>query len=105
MKNIMDAKSVDQIQELTKVIKGYIGKDIVIMSDDRLQTFDKVDVSVTDESIVLESECEDSIIEFTFNEIDDLYIDEIELFEDKDLKEIHIVFLYEGNEYSILNLV
>ena len=105
MKNIMDAKSVDQIQELTKVIKGYIGKDIVIMSDDRLQTFDKVDVSVTDESIVLESECEDSIIEFTFNEIGELYVDIINIFEDKDLKEIHTVFKYKGRQYSILNLV
>jgi len=45
------------------------------------------------------------MIEFTFSKIDDLYFDENNMFDDKNLKEIHIVFLYEGKEYSILNLV
>jgi len=104
-------KNVKSIQELVNTVIGYKGKDIVVTSIDRLQVFDKVDVSIYGNKFIIESKNEDNIIEFLFNEIEDLYVDEIELFEDKNsckyigLKEIHIVFLYEDRKYSILNLV
>ena len=97
--------NINEIQELSKAVIGYKGKDIVITTVDRLQVFDKVDISINDKIIILKSENEDNMIEFTFNNIEELYIDIIDIFEDKDLKEIHTVFEYEGKEYSILNLV
>jgi len=99
---VMIMKNEKSIQELSNIIKGYMGKDIVITTIDRLQVFDKVDISINDKIIILESENEDNMIEFTFNNIEELYIDEIDTFQGK---EIHIVFLYEGKRYSMLNLV
>ena len=98
----MDTKVLNQTEELVNAIKGYMDKDIVVMSIDQLQTFDKVDIAVNDESIILESGCEDNMIKFLINKIKDVYIDEIDIFEEK---EIHIVFTYNSRKYSILNLV
>ena len=97
--------NVESIQELVNAVIEYKGKNIVVTSIDRLQVFDKVDVNINDIGFILESECEDNMIKFTFSKIEDVYIDEIDIFEDKDLKEIHIVFEYEGKRYSILNLI
>ena len=108
-----EVNGIDQLSKLVDSIKGYQGKTIVINSwvedesksnSRNLQTFVCVDILVVGNRIRLEDEDECNIIEFAIDEIENTYIDKIDIFVDVN-EEISIMFRFMGRRYSILNLV
>ena len=88
------------IEELVDAIKKYQDQSIVVSCNNGMQVLDGVDVIVDKDIIYLNSD--EGYMEFKICEIgidnEDIYVDEIE-------GELHIVFIYDGIKYSILNLV
>ena len=105
MKNV---KVLNQIQEIVEAVKKYQGQNIVINNwtnnnnSYSLQAFIDVDVTVIENKVIFEDE--NNIIEFIINEIENTYIDNIDIFVDA-IAETHIIFSYMDRKYSILNLV
>ena len=113
MENVIKVNEIDQLTEFVGAIKEYQGQTIVVNSwvedenksnSRRLQTFTGVDILVVGNRIRLEDEDECNIIEFAIDEIEDTYIDKIDVFIGMSA-EISIMFSCMGRRYSILNLV
>lgn len=94
-----------QIQELVEMAKAYEGQTVIVSSSDqnfyRSQTMEGVAVFETEKGLCF-MDAEENKIEFTFSKIENPYIDVMDIFEEEE-PEVHIIFNFLGQRYSIVN--